>query len=85
MSMFFFYFFQLKCRFIKEIGNLGEVVCKVFKERKVDYVVMGLRGLGIVSRILVGSVSDYCLYYVSVLVLVVLSLDRFEYYGFMNK
>lgn len=59
-------------------------MCKVIKERKVDYVVMGFRGLGIVSRVFVGSVSDYCFYYLSVFVLVVLFLDCFEYYGFVN-
>ncbi|XP_068715384.1 universal stress protein Slr1101-like [Montipora capricornis] len=76
---------NLKCRLIKETGNPGEAVCKVSKERKVDHVVMGSRGLGTVSRALVGSVSDYCLHHASVPVSVVPPPDRFDHHGFMNK
>ena len=77
-------FWQLKCRLIKESGAPGEAVCKVIKERKVDHVVMGSRGLGTVSRALVGSVSDYCLHHSSVPVSVVPPPDRFEHHGFAN-
>lgn len=77
--------FQLKCRLIKETGHAGEAVCKVAKERNVDHVVMGSRGLGTVSRALVGSVSDYCLHHASVPVSVVPPPDRFQHHGFMNK
>ena len=79
------FFFQLKCRLIKENGNPGEAVCKVAKERNVDHVVMGSRGLGTVSRTLVGSVSDYCLHHVNVPVSVVPPPDRFQHHGFTNK
>ena len=78
------FFWQLKCRLIKENGAPGEAVCKVIKERKVDHVVMGSRGLGTVSRALVGSVSDYCLHHSSVPVSVVPPPDRFEHHGFAN-
>ena len=77
--------FQLKCRLIKENGNPGEAVCKVAKERNVDHVVMGSRGLGTVSRALVGSVSDYCLHHANVPVSVVPPPDRFGHHGFTNK
>ncbi|PFX26770.1 uncharacterized protein LOC111328504 [Stylophora pistillata] len=75
---------NLKCRLIKENGTPGEAVCRVIKERKVDHVVVGSRGLGTVSRALVGSVSDYCLHHSSVPVSVVPPPDRFEHHGFAN-
>lgn len=83
--LYLFSFFQLKCRLIKENGNPGEAVCKVAKERNVDHVVMGSRGLGTVSRALVGSVSDYCLHHANVPVSVVPPPDRFQRHGFANK
>lgn len=82
---FCFLSFQLKCKLIKETGSPGESVCKVVKERNVDHLVMGSRGLGTVSRALVGSVSDYCLHHASVPVSVVPPPDRFQHHGFVNK
>lgn len=75
---------NLKCKLIKETGSPGESVCKVVKERNVDHLVMGSRGLGTVSRALVGSVSDYCLHHASVPVSVVPPPDRFQHHGFVN-
>ena len=60
-------------------------MCKVAKERSVDHVVMGSRGLSTVSRALVGSVSDYCLHHAHVPVSVVPPPDRFQEGGFVNK
>ena len=60
-------------------------MCKVAKERHVDHVVMGSRGLGTINRALVGSVSDYCLHHASVPVSVVPPPDRFQHHGFVNK
>jgi len=76
---------NLKCRLIKETGHPGEAVCKVAKERSVDHVVLGSRGLSTVSRALVGSVSDYCLHHAHVPVSVVPPPDRFQHGGFVNK
>lgn len=78
-------YFQLKCRLIKETGSPGEAVCKVAKERGVDHVVMGSRGLGTINRALVGSVSDYCLHHAHVPVSVVPPPNRFERHGYANQ
>ena len=39
-------------------GNPGEQICKYEKEKDVDFIVMGNRGLGAFSRTLLGSVSN---------------------------
>ncbi len=50
----------------------GEVICKVASEEaKADLIVMGSRGLGAVSRMLVGSTSDYVLHHANVPVTIV--------------
>ncbi|CAH3167550.1 unnamed protein product [Porites evermanni] len=76
---------SVKCRLIKETGSPGEAVCKVAKERGVDHVVMGSRGLGTINRALVGSVSDYCLHHAHVPVSVVPPPNRFEQHGYTNQ
>ena len=41
----------------------GQVIINITKREKVDTVVMGTRGMGSVSRTLLGSVSDYVLHH----------------------
>lgn len=54
------------------IGKKSEEVI-IFKveEVKAVMIVMGIRGLGIIRRTLMGSVSDYVVYYVGIFVIVV--------------
>lgn len=39
--------------------NVGEGICRVAEEEKVNLIVMGTRGLGAVKRALIGSVSEF--------------------------
>jgi len=41
----------------------GETIVKKAEDRQVSYVVMGTRGVGIVRRTILGSVSDYVLHH----------------------
>ena len=49
----------------------GHVICKLAQEKKADSITVGQRGLGTVSRALVGSTSDYILHHSDVPVMVV--------------
>ena len=42
-------------------GGAGEHLVNVSKEQDVDMIVMGARGLGKLSKMILGSVSDYVL------------------------
>lgn len=52
--------------------NLGEGIVKIVIELDVDMIIMGSWGLGMICRIILGSVSDYVVYYVNVFVVVCL-------------
>ena len=41
----------------------GKIIVDVIKKERVNTVVMGTRGLGKVTRTLLGSVSDYVLHH----------------------
>ena len=43
----------------------------VSKEKKACYIVVGCRGLGVVKRMLLGSVSDYVLHHSTIPVAVI--------------
>jgi len=49
----------------------GHVICDLAKEKKADTIIMGQRGLGAISRTLLGSTSDYVLHHAHVPVMVV--------------
>ncbi|EFA75543.1 hypothetical protein PPL_11048 [Heterostelium album PN500] len=42
-------------------NHVGEAVCKAALEKKIDYLVVGRRGMGPVKRIFIGSTSRYIL------------------------
>jgi len=41
-------------------SHIGETICELAKKRKIDYLVLGTKGTGLVQRLLLGSTSDYC-------------------------
>ena len=49
----------------------GHAICKLADEKNASSIVMGQRGLGTISRALLGSTSDYVLHHAHVPVLVV--------------
>ena len=53
------------------VGHEAEVVCQYAKEKRCDQIVMGTRGLGTVSRTLLGSVASKVIHLAPVPVLLV--------------
>eukprot|EP01117_Protostelium_nocturnum_P006339 TRINITY_DN2290_c0_g1_i1.p1 TRINITY_DN2290_c0_g1~~TRINITY_DN2290_c0_g1_i1.p1 ORF type:complete len:202 (-),score=67.89 TRINITY_DN2290_c0_g1_i1:54-659(-) len=51
--------------------HIGEMICEMAEEKKVDFLVMGRRGTSKISRIFVGSSSKYCVEHANCNVLVV--------------
>ena len=51
-------------------GSPGEVIVRVAEDENADIIVIGTRGLGVVRRTLLGSVSDYVLHHAHVPVIV---------------
>lgn len=49
----------------------GRVICDLAKEKEADTIIMGQRGLGAISRILLGSTSDYVLHHAHIPVTIV--------------
>lgn len=41
--------------------NAGELICHAAQVKKIDYIVIGRRGMGTLKRLLLGSVSKYVL------------------------
>ena len=54
-----------------EFGNAGETVVKASERWNASQIVMGTRGLGIVRRTFLGSVSDYVIHHSKIPVTVV--------------
>lgn len=52
-------------------GKPGESICQNVKEKAVDMVVMGSRGMNALRRTFVGSVSDYVLHHAHIPVTIV--------------
>ncbi|XP_060572925.1 universal stress protein in QAH/OAS sulfhydrylase 3'region-like [Ruditapes philippinarum] len=57
-------------RFKTAHGKPGEVICDIAKHEKAELIVVGTRGLGVVRRTFLGSVSDYIVQHAHVPVLV---------------
>lgn len=57
-------------------GDPGEMIVTTAEESKCDLIVMGTRGLGMVKRALLGSVSQYVLHHASCPVLVVRAAEK---------
>ena len=55
----------------EKIDNVGKTICKMADQNDVSCIVMGSRGLGLVKRTVVGSVSDYVIHNAHVPVLIV--------------
>lgn len=49
----------------------GYVICKLAEDLKAEFIVLGQRGLGTLSRTLYGSTSDYVLHHAQVPVMIV--------------
>ena len=47
----------------EEHSRPGEVICKLAEDKKAQFIVMGSRGMGILRRTFLGSVSDYCVHH----------------------
>ncbi|XP_057959606.1 uncharacterized protein LOC131152028 isoform X2 [Malania oleifera] len=52
-------------------GEARDKICQVTEEMHVDLLVVGSRGLGMIKRTFLGSVSHYCAYHASCPVLIV--------------
>ena len=51
-------------------GKPGEAICELAKEKHVQIIVMGSRGLGAIRRTILGSVSDYVLHHAHIPVII---------------
>lgn len=58
-------------RSIVESGTPGESICAIAETEEADSIVVGSRGLGLLRRTFLGSVSDYILHHVHVPVSIV--------------
>ena len=62
---------QLKQKVIIHTGDPGEGICKIVSEYKPVMVVMGSRGLNLIRRTFMGSVSSYVLHHVDIPVVII--------------
>jgi nucleotide-binding universal stress UspA family protein len=44
-------------------GDAGDLITQKVSEYKADVLIMGSRGMGMLKRAFIGSVSDYCLHH----------------------
>ena len=51
-------------------GNPGEALIRIAEDDKADMIVMGTRGLGMLRRTILGSVSDYVVHHAKIPVLI---------------
>ncbi|XP_047332101.1 universal stress protein A-like protein [Impatiens glandulifera] len=52
-------------------GDAKDMICEATEKMEVDLLVMGSRGLGMIKRTLLGSISDYCVHHAKCPVLIV--------------
>ena len=57
--------------YTSHIPHAGEAVVHACKQKNVDYIVMGNRGMGAIRRTFLGSISDYVLHHAHVPVTIV--------------
>ncbi|MDY8093505.1 MULTISPECIES: universal stress protein [Paenibacillus] len=50
---------DIPCRMLAGHGNPASVICEVADQEKVDLIIMGTRGKGLVSEMILGSVSHH--------------------------
>ncbi|KAL0422094.1 UNVERIFIED_CONTAM: Universal stress protein PHOS34 [Sesamum latifolium] len=62
---------QVTVEMMVEYGDPRDVICEVAEKLKVDFLVMGSHGYGLIKRAFVGSVSKHCAQNVKCPVLVV--------------
>ncbi|VDL92151.1 unnamed protein product [Schistocephalus solidus] len=48
--------------YVRQGSNVGAAITEAEMDMKVNFVIMGTRGLGAIRRVLMGSVSDYVLH-----------------------
>ncbi len=51
---------EVKVETMVEYGDAREVICEVAEKLRVDLVVMGSHGYGLIKRAFLGSVSNHC-------------------------
>ncbi|XP_021776008.1 universal stress protein A-like protein [Chenopodium quinoa] len=62
---------KIKAEALTMRGEPKEVLCQVAEQKQVDLLVVGSRGLGVLKRAFLGSVSDYCMHHAHCPVLIV--------------
>ena len=57
---------KIKGEFVSSshFAHAGEAICHVSKEKDIDYIIMGNRGMGVLRRTFLGSISDFVLHHV---------------------
>ena len=55
----------------EKIDTIGNTICKIAREHNASCIVMGQRGMGVIKRAMLGSVSDYVLHHAHITVLIV--------------
>lgn len=51
---------NIKHTYVESSGDARVQLCKLVQDLKIDNLVIGARGMGILKKILLGSVSSYC-------------------------
>ncbi|KNA04101.1 hypothetical protein SOVF_202790 [Spinacia oleracea] len=62
---------KIKTEALAMRGEPKEVICQLAEQKHVDLLVVGSRGLGMLKRAFLGSVSDYCTHHAHCPVLIV--------------
>jgi len=63
--------FQFKFFMLDPNNCPGHLICETAKDEKAARIIMGQRGLGMISRMLLGSTSDYVLHHTNIPVTIV--------------
>ncbi|KAF6573896.1 universal stress protein [Paenibacillus polymyxa] len=50
---------DIPCRMLAGHGNPASIICEIADQEKVDLIIMGTRGKGLVSEMILGSVSHH--------------------------
>ena len=51
--------------------SIGHTICKIAKEQSASVIVIGQRGLGVIRRTFLGSVSDYVVHHAHIPTIIV--------------